>query len=164
MEDTRRDPAGKLAAEGMKKASEFMETFNPSKDSTAQTTEKLINEAVKAGMGTYEAVKGMVEKNMSPEFKDMLNRFKETISEKSNEIDLPSLSKELLQKIKQESEPLIDKGKEILRNTFDLNVKVDLNSGSPELADMFVSEVNKNPKLRASLAESILTNKKAFVA
>lgn len=164
MEDTRRGPAGKLAAEGMRKASEFMETFNPSKESTAQTSERLINEAVKAGMGTYDTVKGMVEKNMSPEFKEMLDKLKEKISEKSNEIDLPALSKELLQKIKQESEPLMDKGKEFLRNTFDLNVKVDLNSSSPELADMFVSEVNKNPKLRASLAESILANKKAFVA
>lgn len=164
MEDTRKGPAGQLAAEGMKKASAFMESFNPSQQNTAQTTERLINEAVKAGQGTYQELKDLYNKNMPPEFKEMLEKLKEKVSESSNTIDIPSLSKELLEKAKKEAEPMIEKGKEFLRNTFDLNVKVDLNSSSPELADMFVAEVNKNPRLRANLAESILSNKKAFIA
>ena len=72
----------------------------------------------------------------------------------------------MYKKIEREAEPVLEKlkegGKEILRE-LGITVKVDLNSGSPELAGMFVSEINKNPKLRSDLAQSIFGNKKEFV-
>ena len=85
----------------------------------------------------------------------------ETLIEKTKEatgIDLKTLPEDL----KKKSEPLIERGREILRDVFDLNVRVDINSNSTQLAGIVVDEISKNPQLRAEFVSNIVKSTKTF--
>jgi Ni,Fe-hydrogenase III component G len=104
-----------------------------------------------------------IEKYISPEMLEFFQNAKEKVINAPDEINLPEMYERLKREIQPIAEPLIDKGKEFLRE-MGITVKVDLNSSSPELAEVFVAEINKNPRLRSDLAQSIFGNKKEFVA
>jgi hypothetical protein len=74
-------------------------------------------------------------------------------------IDLKKLPEDLRKK----SEPLIERGKEYLREAFDLNVKVDINSNSSQLAGIVVDEISKNPSLRAEFVSNLVKSSKTFI-
>jgi hypothetical protein len=65
---------------------------------------------------------------------------------------------------------LLEKGTEKVKEGYkdlkefigELNVKVDINSSSPELAGIVVNEISRNPQLRAELASNIVKNTKNY--
>lgn len=159
LETGRKGPVGDAYYKGLNMASQYMQQFNPTKQSTGEilniVKDDVLKNSEKYGVEAKEALKNL----MSPQVLEFLEKAKEKVSNSAEQLNLP----ELYQKLKREAEPVIEKGKEFLRNELGITVKVDLNSGSPELAGMFVSEINKNPKLRSDLAQSIFGNKKEFV-
>lgn len=75
----------------------------------------------------------------------------------SGGIDLENLQ----ETIDKKAEEVKDRGKDLLRE-LGITVRVDLNSTSPELAEMFVAEIDRNPKLKSDLAQKILGNKREY--
>lgn len=160
MEDGRRSEIGQKAIATTQKASEMLyDNFDASKMTSTQMLDKAVQMA-KENLGEIIQQSEIDKlKNMLPDVSNYIEQGKNIIQKAGTEINIP----EIYENIKREAEPVIEKGKQFLRDYFDLNVKVDLNSNSPELANIFLSEINKNPRLRADLAESIFGNKKDFV-
>ncbi len=94
---------------------------------------------------------------MKDEMKPYLDRVKQEGGSLLNELNLP----ELINKGAEEAKKNIKAGAEAMG--IDLNVKVDLNSSSPQLASMVVDEIMKNPRARAGFVENILGNKKEYI-
>lgn len=72
-------------------------------------------------------------------------------------IDLDKLPEELMKK----AEEVKELGKDVLRE-MGITVRVDLNSTSPELAEIFVAEIDRNPKLKSDLASKIFGDKREY--
>lgn len=73
-------------------------------------------------------------------------------------VDLKELPSNLMKK----AEPYIEKGKDLINDAISLNIKVDINSSSPEIASMVVNEFDKNPGLRAQLASHVVKGAKNY--
>ena len=140
-----------------------MEKLNPTTQSGAEMFNTFTNEIGKQVNMSPDQIQKEIEKYISPEMLEFFQNAKEKVINAPDEINLPEMYERLKREIQPIAEPLIDKGKEFLRE-MGITVKVDLNSSSPELAEVFVAEINKNPRLRSDLAQSIFGNKKEFVA
>lgn len=162
MDDARKGPIGQKASDGMKAASEFMQkTFNPSEDSSGESLKKLAVAGVEAGGEAAEAVKEYL-KNLSPEMMETLGLIKKKLSEATKDINVED--------IKNKTQELLEKGGEKAKEAYDeikkffgeLNVKVDINSNSPELAGIIVNEIERNPQLKATLASNIVKSTNTY--
>jgi len=162
MDDTRKGPIGQTASAGMKAASDFMQTtFNPSEDDSGETLKKVAGAAISAG---GEASAALVDymKNLSPEMIETLGLLKKKLSEATKDINLED--------IKNKTQEILEKGGDKAKEAYDeikkffgeLTVKVDINSNSSELAGIIVSEISRNPQLRADLASNIVKNTKNY--
>lgn len=102
---------------------------------------------------------------VNPVFGKVKN-FIEKGSEKVNDLYQSSGVKEPVEKIidagKKAGSEAVNFVKDKL--TSQVDIKVDLNSNSTELAQMFVNEINKNPQLRSDLASSLSKGMKNYVA
>lgn len=164
MQDARQTSEAGVIRDQMKAASDFM--YNKF-DATKMTTPQMLEKAAQMARDTLGDVITQEQidaiKSQLPNVEDYIQKGTQMFKEASETINIP----EMLEKFKKEmepiAEPIIDRGREFLRD-MGITVKVDLNSGSPELAQVFVAEINKNPKLRSELAQSIFGNKKEFVA
>jgi hypothetical protein len=157
MDDGRKTPLGKAASDGMEAAAKFMQKFNPSEDNTAETFKKFVNETGDVGTSTTTEIVDMI-KNFSPQMKEIMGVIEKKLSESTNNLNIQDIKRDtevLFEDLKKRVEPIIEKGKEALR---DLNVmvKVDINSNSPLLANILVDEITKNPQTKANFV-SILT-------
>jgi hypothetical protein len=156
MESTRKGPIGEVASKGMQAAADFMQTtFKPSEDSTEETFKKLGVAGLNAGGDAAAAVMDYM-KNLTPEMMETLGLIKKKLSEATKDINLED--------IKNKTQELLEKGGEKAKDTYEdlkkffgeLNVKVDINSNSPELAGIIVNEIERNPQLKATLASNIV--------
>lgn len=156
MDDGRKGPIGQTASKGMEAAANFMQkTFNPSEDSSGESLKKLAVAGVEAGGEAAAAVKEYL-KNLSPEMMETLGLIKKKLSEATKDINVED--------IKNKTQELLEKGGEKAKEAYDeikkffgeLNVKVDINSNSPELAGIIVNEIERNPQLKATLASNIV--------
>ena len=66
---------------------------------------------------------------------------------------------EILEKLKETGKEAIEGVKTFIH---DVTVKVDMNSGTPEMAEMLVGEFQRNPKARAELASLVSHSSKNF--
>jgi len=158
MEDTRTSKAGVAVGGKMDLASKFMkDNFDPANMSTGEMTKLSIEMAKKGMQDSAEAMYETLKNTVGPEVSDVLEQGMKKAKETYNEY--APQGKELLEKG-------IDKTKEIYREVKDffgeLNVKVDINSNSSELAGIIVSEISRNPQLRAELASNIVKNTKNY--
>lgn len=162
LEGQRKGPLGQAYYDGLKKTSEIMGKLNPTTQTGGEMFKTFTNELGKQVNMSPDQIQQEIEKYISPEMLEFFNTAKEKLKTAPEEINLPEMYERLKREIQPIAEPLIDKGKEFLRE-MGITVKVDLNSSSPELAEMFVAEINRQPRLRADLAQSIFGNKKEFV-
>ena len=158
MEDTRTSKAGVAVGGKMDLASQFMkDNFDPANMSTGEMTKLSIEMAKKGMQDSAEAMYETLKNTVGPEVSDVLEQGMKKAKETYNEY--APQGKELLEKG-------IDKTKEIYREVKDffgeLTVKVDINSNSSELAGIIVSEISRNPQLRADLASNIVKNTKNY--
>jgi hypothetical protein len=162
MDDGRKGPIGQTASKGMEAAANFMQkTFNPSEDSSGESLKKLAVAGVEAGGEAAQAVKEYL-KNLSPEMMETLGLIKKKLSEATKDINVED--------IKNKTQELLEKGGEKAKEAYDeikkffgeLNVKVDINSNSPELAGIIVNEIDRNPQLKATLASNIVKSTNTY--
>ena len=162
MDDGRKGPIGQTASKGMEAAANFMQTtFNPGEDSSGESLKKLADAAIGAGGEASDAVINYM-KNLSPEMIETLGLLKKKLSEATKDINLED--------IKNKTQEMLEKGGDKAKEAYDeikkffgeLTVKVDINSNSSELAGIIVSEISRNPQLRADLASNIVKNTKNY--
>ncbi len=87
---------------------------------------------------------------------ETLGLIKKKLSEATKDINVDG--------IKNKTQDLLEKGGDKAKEAYDeikkffgeLNVKVDINSNSPELAGIIVNEIERNPQLKATLASNIV--------
>ena len=92
---------------------------------------------------------------------EYIDRGIDTLKNASENINLPEMFENLKKELGPIAEPVIERGKEFLKE-LGITVRVDLNSTSPELAEMFVAEIDRNPKLKSDLAGKIFGNKREY--
>jgi hypothetical protein len=119
-----------------------------------EITEKY-NEVVQTYInGPLEALKGLSETAL-----DKAGSGFDFIKGKTNELLDESGGSDLLKKVEDKGKQLYEEAKKIFGS---VEVKVDLNSSSSELANMVVNEINKDPGLRASFVSSLVKDSKSF--
>jgi hypothetical protein len=128
-------------------------------DRIAQMTPEEItaeyNEVVQTYInGPLEALKGLSETAL-----DKAGAGFDFIKGKTNELLDESGGSDLLKKVEDKGKQLYEEAKKIFGS---VEVKVDLNSSSSELANMVVNEINKDPGLRASFVSSLVKDSKSF--
>jgi hypothetical protein len=128
-------------------------------DRIAQMTPEEItaeyNEAVQKYInGPLDALKGLSQTAL-----DKMGQGADYIQEKANDFMQESGASDLLQKVEDKGKQLYEEAKKIFGS---VEVKVDLNSSSSELANMVVNEINKDPGLRASFVSSLVKDSKSF--
>lgn len=158
MEDTRRTDKGVAIGKGMDKSSQFMkDTFDPGNMNSSEMTLLAIEMAKKGMTDSAEAMFETLKNNVGPEISDVLEqgmkKAKETYKEYSPQ------GKELLERGAEKAKEGYKDLKDFIG---ELNVRVDINSNSSELAGIIVSEISKNPQLRAELASNIVKNTKNY--
>jgi hypothetical protein len=163
MDDGRKTPLGKAASDGMEAAAKFMQKFNPAEDNTPETFKKFVNEAGNLGTSTTTEIVDMF-KNFSPQMKEIMGDMQKKLSESTNNLNIQDIKRDteaLFEDLKKRVEPIIEKGKEALR---DLNVmvKVDINSNSPLLANILVDEITKNPQTKANFVSILTKDNRAY--
>ena len=104
--------------------------------------------------GPLEALKGLSETTL-----DKAGQGFDFIKGKTNELLDESGGSDLLKKVEDKGKQLYEEAKKIFGS---VEVKVDLNSSSSELANMVVNEINKDPGLRASFVSSLVKDSKSF--
>jgi hypothetical protein len=129
-------------------------------DNIAKMSPEEINEK-------YNEIIGQYINPTLTQIKEMASKFGDVVTETgggllkgaadATGIDLDKLPEQLMRK----AEEVKEAGKEVLRE-LGITVKVDLNSTSPELAEMFVAEIDRNPKLKSDLAGKIFGNKREY--
>jgi hypothetical protein len=157
MEDTRRSDLGGKATSALKTASEYMDSnFDPTKMSTKDLLNKVYNESTDFLKGQaseqYEAAKKML-----PDVSNFMESGYESIKKAAKQADIP----ESFEDLKKRAEPIIEKGKEVLRD-LNLMVKVDINSNSTLLANMIVDEITKNPQTKANFVSILTKDNRAY--
>jgi hypothetical protein len=128
-------------------------------DRIAQMTPEEItaeyNEAVQKYInGPLDALKGLSQTAL-----DKMGQGADYIQEKANDFMQESGGSDLLKKVEDKGKQLYEEAKKIFGS---VEVKVDLNSSSSELANMVVNEINKDPGLRASFVSSLVKDSKSF--
>jgi actin-like ATPase involved in cell morphogenesis len=115
----------------------------------------------------YNEIIGQYINPTLTQIKEMASKFGDVVTETGGDllrgaadatgIDLDRLPEQLMRK----AEEVKEAGTEILKE-LGITVRVDLNSTSPELAEMFVAEIDRNPKLKSDLAGKIFGNKREY--
>jgi hypothetical protein len=156
MDDGRKGPIGQTASKGMEAAANFMQkTFNPSEDSTGETVKKLAGAAIDAGGEAMSAVADYL-KNLSPEMMETLGLIKKKLSEAAKDINVEDLKNKGGNMLEKGGEKVKEAYEDLKKFIGELNVKVDINSSSPELASIIINEIERTPQLKASLASNIV--------
>lgn len=128
-------------------------------DRIAQMTPEEItaeyNEAVQKYInGPLDALKGLSQTAL-----DKMGQGADYIQGKTNELLNESGGSDLLKKVEDKGKQLYEEAKKIFGS---VEIKVDLNSSSSELANMVVNEINKDPGLRANFVSSLVKDGKSF--
>jgi hypothetical protein len=165
MEDGRRSSVGQTALETNQKINNALyENFDASKMTTPQMLDKAYQMAKDTlGGNITDVMKEEYEKMKAqlPEVGEYIDRGIDTLKNASENINLPEMFENLKKELGPIAEPVIERGKEFLKE-LGITVRVDLNSTSPELAEMFVAEIDRNPKLKSDLAGKIFGNKREY--
>jgi hypothetical protein len=156
--DTRRSDLGRGAKNRTQAASDFLyKNLDASKMSSDQIKNYILDQGEEAIISNFKALlkegSDFVGVDLEEKLEQGMKKAKETYNEYAPK------AKDLLDKG-------IDKAKETYQDVKEfigeLNVKVDINSNSPELAGIVVNEISKNPQLRAELASNIVKNTKNY--
>jgi len=122
---------------------------------TPEEIEAKYNDAVQKYInGPLDALKGLSQTAL-----DKMGQGADYIQEKANDFMQESGGSDLLKKVEDKGKQLYEEAKKIFGS---VEVKVDLNSSSSELANMVVNEINKDPGLRASFVSSLVKDSKSF--
>jgi hypothetical protein len=122
---------------------------------TPEEIEAKYNDAVQKYInGPLDALKGLSETALEKAGSGF-----DSIKNKANEILDESGGSDLLKKVEDKGKQLYEEAKKIFGS---VEIKVDLNSSSSELASMVVNEINKDPGLRASFVSSLVKDSKSF--
>lgn len=159
--DVRRSEIGLKTKEKVQAGSDFLyNTFDASKMSMMQLkdlAQEQAIDAIKASAQPYlDKFKEFAEDNgIIDSAKQGMKKAQETIDEY-----IPK-AKELLERGTKE-------GKEIIKDVKDffgaIDIKVDINSNSTQLAGIVVDEISKNPTLRAEFVSNLVKNSKTFIS
>jgi len=104
--------------------------------------------------GPLDALKGLSQTAL-----DKMGQGADYIQGKANELLDESGGSDLLKKVEDKGKQLYEEAKKIFGS---VEIKVDLNSSSSELANMVVNEINKDPGLRANFVSSLVKDGKSF--
>ena len=122
---------------------------------TPEEIEAKYNDAVQKYInGPLDALKGLSQTAL-----DKMGQGADYIQEKANDFMQESGGSDLLKKVEDKGKQLYEEAKKIFGS---VEIKVDLNSSSSELANMVVNEINKDPGLRASFVSSLVKDSKSF--
>lgn len=122
---------------------------------TPEEIEAKYNEAVQKYInGPLDALKGLSQTAL-----DKMGQGADYIQGKANELLDESGGSDLLKKVEDKGKQLYEEAKKIFGS---VEIKVDLNSSSSELASMVVNEINKDPGLRANFVSSLVKDGKSF--
>jgi hypothetical protein len=162
LDDGRKGPIGQTASKGMEAAANFMQkTFNPSEDSSGESLKKLAVAGVEAGGEAASAVMEYM-KNLSPEMMETLGLIKKKLSEAAKDINVEDLKNKAGNMLEKGGEKAKEAYEDLKKFFGELNVKVDINSNSPELAGIIVNEIDRNPQLKATLASNIVKSTNTY--
>jgi len=166
MEDVRSGPAGDAAANLMKKAVDFTENINPTQNNTAQTVRQVYGEATGAAGEALDKIIDKVKGGMPKEVQETINYLETKLSDITKDLNIQEKATEVLEKAKELIERGIEKGKDAYENlkgfTGAVDIKVDINSNSTQLAGIVVDELSKNPQMRAEFVSNIVKSTKTF--
>jgi hypothetical protein len=122
---------------------------------TPEEIEAKYNDAVQKYInGPLDALKGLSQTAL-----DKMGQGADYIQGKANELLDESGGSDLLKKVEDKGKQLYEEAKKIFGS---VEIKVDLNSSSSELANMVVNEINKDPGLRANFVSSLVKDGKSF--
>ena len=122
---------------------------------TPEEIEAKYNDAVQKYInGPLDALKGLSQTAL-----DKMGQGADFIKGKANELLDESGGSDLLKKVEDKGKQLYEEAKKIFGS---VEIKVDLNSSSSELANMVVNEINKDPGLRANFVSSLVKDGKSF--
>lgn len=157
--DIRTSGIGVKAKEKVQAGSDFLyDTFDASKMSMNQIKDLAADQAL-------DAIKASAQ--------PYLDKFKE-FAEDNGIIDAAQQGMKKTQEAIDEYGPKakeildkgLEKGKEMFNNAKEffgaIDIKVDINSNSSQLAGIVVDEISKNPQLRAEFVSNIVKNTKAY--
>jgi len=166
MEHVRSGPAGDAAANLMKKAVDFTENINPTQNNTAQTVRQVYGEATGAAGEALDKIIDKVKGGMPKEVQETINYLETKLSDITKDLNIQEKATEVLEKAKELIERGIEKGKDAYENlkgfTGAVDIKVDINSNSTQLAGIVVDELSKNPQMRAEFVSNIVKSTKTF--
>jgi hypothetical protein len=161
MEDGRRADRADGGLNINKKMYEASQDMYNTFDASKLSTKELLNVAKDLAVDNLKgAAKDMYEQIQS-KFPDATNAVQDGINslkKVTKELDLPSLDQ-----MKAKGKELIEKGKESI-GELSLNVKVDINSNSAQLAGIVVDELEKSPTLRRDFVSSIVKSSKEYLS
>ena len=160
MDDARRTDTGVAIGAKMDLSSKFMkDNFDPASMTTGEMTKIAIEMAKKGVADSAEAMYETMKNSVGPDISNILEQGMKKATDVYNQYS-PQAT-DLLKELEKKAEPVIEKGKELLR---DLNVmvKVDINSNSTLLANMLVDEITKNPQTKANFVSILTQDNRAY--
>jgi hypothetical protein len=160
MDDARRTDTGVAIGAKMDLSSKFMkDNFDPASMTTGEMTKIAIEMAKKGVADSAEAMYETMKNSVGPDISNILEQGMKKATDVYNQYS-PQAT-DLLKELEKKAEPVIEKGKELLR---DLNVmvKVDINSNSTLLANMLVDEITKNPQAKANFVSILTQDNRAY--
>ncbi len=166
MEDVRSGPAGDAAANLMKKAVDFTEKINPTQNNSAQTMKQVYGEATGAAGEALDKIIDKVKGGMPKEVQETIKYLETKLSDITKDLNIQEKATEVLEKAKELIERGIEKGKDAYEGlkgfTGSVDIKVDINSNSTQLAGIVVDELSKNPQMRAEFVSNIVKSTKTY--
>ncbi len=157
--DLRRSDLGVKTKDKIQAGSDFLyDTFDASKMSMKQLkalAEDQAMDAIKASAQPYlDKFKEFAEDN------GIIDAAQQGMKKTQETID------EYIPKAKELMEKGVEKGKEMYKDAKEffgsIDIKVDINSSSTQLAGIVVDEISKNPQLKAEFVSNIVKNTKAY--
>lgn len=157
--DLRTSSIGVKTKEKIQAGSDFLyDTFDASKMSMNQIKNLAADQAmdaIRASAQPYlDKFKEFAEDN------GIIDAAKQGMKKTQETID------EYIPKAKELMEKGVEKGKEVFKDAKEffgsVDIKVDINSSSTQLAGIVVDEISKNPQLRAEFVSNIVKNTKAY--
>jgi hypothetical protein len=157
--DLRTTPTGVKVREKVQAGSDFLyDTFDASKMSIKQLgalAQDQAMDAIKASAQPYlDKFKEFAEDN------GIIDAAQQGMKKAQEALDeyVPK-AKELFEKGKEKGGELLNDAKNFFGS---VDIKVDINSNSSQLAGIVVDEISKNPQLRAEFVSNIVKNTKAY--
>jgi hypothetical protein len=87
---------------------------------------------------------------------ETLGLIKKKLSEAAKDINVEDLKNKGGNMLEKGGEKVKEAYEDLKKFIGELNVKVDINSSSPELASIIINEIERTPQLKASLASNIV--------